>query len=100
VAGSFSGVVSFIPIGRKDDAKTDETLLDVARRAAVPIGNPCGGIGVCARCRVTIVSGAENLSGRTSIEARIGLQRGLGDTERFACQAVVRGDCTITTPYW
>jgi 2Fe-2S ferredoxin len=92
--------VTFTPIGREADARTDETLLDVARRAAVPLGNSCGGIGVCARCRVRIVDGAENLIGPTSIEKRVAAQRGLDVSERLACQAVVTGNCTITTTYW
>ena len=58
------------PEGR--DANDDESLLDVARRAGVPLGNSCGGVGVCARCKVRVVSGAENLSPPTSIEVRFG----------------------------
>lgn len=78
----------------------DETLLDAARRAGVPLGNACGGVGVCARCRVRIVSGSENLTEPTTIESRVAAQRGLAGDERLACQAVVRGACRITTTYW
>jgi ferredoxin, 2Fe-2S len=92
--------VTFIPIGRAAEAKPDETLLDVARRASVPLGNSCGGVGVCARCRVRVVEGRPNLTPPTSIETRVAAQRGLDDDERLACQAVVKGNCTITAPYW
>jgi 2Fe-2S ferredoxin len=92
--------VTFVPIGRAAEAKSDETLLDVARRAAVPIGNSCGAIGVCARCRVRIVSGAENLTPPTAIETQVAQRRKLDADERLACQAVVLGDCEITTTYW
>ena len=34
-----SRLVSFHPIGRKGEAKPDETLLDVARRSGAPVGN-------------------------------------------------------------
>ena len=95
-----SRLVTFTPLGRQAAAKDDETLLDVARRAGVPLGNSCGGVGVCTRCRVTILAGAENLSPPTSIEVRFGAARGFGEGERMACQAVVRGDCAITTTYW
>jgi len=44
--------VTFTPLGKSGTAKPNETILDVARRAAAPIGNSCGGIGVCGRCRV------------------------------------------------
>ena len=95
-----SKLVTFTPLGRKAAAKEDETLLDVARRATVPLGASCGGVGICARCRVQVIAGAENLSPPTSIESRIGAQRGFAPDERMACQAVVLGDCTVTTTYW
>lgn len=88
--------MTFTPIGRSAEARPDETLLDVARRATIPLGNSCGGIGVCKRCRVEVLSGVENVSPPTSME----VQRGFTGEERMACQAVVLGDCEITTGYW
>jgi 2Fe-2S ferredoxin len=92
--------VTFTPLGRAAEAKPNETILDAARRIGAPIGNSCGGVGVCARCRVRVVAGSENLSPPTSIELRIGGGRGFAADERMACQAVVRDDCEITTSYW
>ena len=92
--------VRFVPLDKSADAKANETLLDAARRANAPLGNSCGGIGICARCRVRIVEGAENLSPPTSVEERVSQQRGLALDERLACQAVVLGDCAVTTTYW
>jgi ferredoxin len=95
-----SRVVSFTPLGKTAEARNDESLLDVARRAAIPLGNSCGGVGVCTRCKVRVVAGAENLSPATSIESRFGSARGFAADERMACQAVVKGDCEVTTTYW
>jgi len=95
---ALSRVVSFTPLGRQAEAKDDETLLDVARRVGAPLANSCGGVGVCARCKVRVVAGAENLSPPTSIEVRFG--KGFAEGERMACQAVVGGDCEVTTTYW
>jgi ferredoxin, 2Fe-2S len=95
-----SKLVTFIPLEREASAFPDETLLDVARRAAVPLGASCGGVGICARCKVRVVEGAENLSPPTSVEIRIGGQRGFAGDERMACQAVVNGNCSVTTTYW
>jgi ferredoxin len=95
-----SRLVSFTPLGRTAEAKDDESILDVARRAAVPLGNSCGGVGVCTRCKVRIVHGADNLSPATSIELRFSKPRGFAEDERMACQAVVHGDCEVTTTYW
>ena len=87
--------MSFVPLGKSALAKDDETLLDVARRANAPLGNSCGGVGVCARCKVRVVEGT--LSEPTSMELRFGkLEAG----ERLACQAVVTENCSVTTTYW
>ena len=87
--------MTFTPLGTAAAAKENETILDVARRAGAPLGNSCGGVGVCARCKVRVVAGA--LSEPTTMETRFGK---LEEGERLACQAVVIGDCVITTTYW
>ena len=92
--------MTFTPLQRTASALPDETLLDVARRAGAPLGNSCGGIGICARCRIRVVAGDENLSAPTTIESRISAERGFAPDERMACQAVVGGDVEITTTYW
>jgi len=92
--------VTFTPLAKTAEARSDETVLDVARRAAAPLGNSCGGVGICARCKVRVVAGAENLTPPTSVEARWAAARGFAEDERMACQAVVRGDCVVTTSYW
>ena len=93
-----SRVVTFTPLGREAAAKEDESVLDVARRAGVPLANSCGGVGICARCKVRVISGSEHLSAPTSVETRF--SRGFAEGERMACQAVVAGDCEVTTTYW
>ena len=95
-----SRLVTFAPLGTTAEARENETVLDVARRAGAPIGNSCGAVGVCARCKVRVLDGADRLSPPTSIELRFGAQRGFASGERMACQAVVLGDCAVTTEYW
>lgn len=87
--------MSFVPLGTSAAAKDNETILDVARRVGAPLGNSCGGVGVCARCKVRVLEGP--LSAPTSVELRFGKLEG---EERLACQAVVLGDCAVTTTYW
>lgn len=89
-------IVTFVPLGRSAEAKTDETILDAARRAGAPLGNSCGGTGICGRCRVSMIDGADNVSPPTALEQRARL----GANERLACQAVVNGPCSVTTTYW
>lgn len=93
-------LVKFTPLGTAAEARPDETVLDSARRAGAPIGNSCGSVGVCGRCRVLVLAGAENLSPPTTIEIRVSAQRGLSAGERLACQAVVTGPVEVTTGYW
>ncbi len=92
--------VSFTPLGTSAEARLNETVLDAARRAGAPIGNSCGSVGVCGRCRVRVLAGAETLSPPTTIEIRVATQRGFASDERLACQAVVGGDVEVTTGYW
>jgi ferredoxin len=92
--------VTFTPLGRSAAARPDETALDAARRAGAPLGNSCGGTGICARCRVRVLAGAENLSAPTTIELRVSAERGFAADERLACQAIVLGDVEVTTSYW
>ena len=76
------------------------TLLDAALRAGLPIARSCGADGVCAKCGLVIVAGAEHLSAEGADEARI-KQRNRVDAEmRLACRAKVQGDVTATAHYW
>jgi ferredoxin len=92
--------VTFRPLGRTALALPDETILDAARRVSAPIGNSCGGIGICGRCRVRVLDGSEALSSPTSMELRTMTARGFASDERLACMAIVQGDCEVTTDYW
>lgn len=94
-----SAAVKFEPLGIEGAALENETILDVARRASAPIGNSCGGTGICGRCRVTILDGGGNLSPVTWIEKN-GEFDPLATHERLACQATPRGPIAVTTTYW
>lgn len=93
-------IVRFVPLRLQGDARPDDTILDIARRVGAPIGNSCGGIGVCARCVVRVLSGSENLTTTTKIELKVIEERHLTPTDRLACQAAVLGECEVTTTYW
>lgn len=82
------------------EAEAEETILDAARRAGAPVGTSCGGLGICLRCRVTVLDGREGLTQPTMIERDQGRLNKFAENERLACQAVITGDCTVTTSYW
>lgn len=93
-------IVKFHPLGLEVEARENETILDAARRAGAPLGASCGAVGICARCRVRVVEGADALTPITTIEARTIVERALAAEERLACQAVVEGNCTVGATYW
>ena len=55
----------------------------------------CGGYGQCGTCIVEITEGMENLSPRTSFEAK--KLRKKPDSYRLACQTLVNGSVTVKT---
>ena len=76
-------------------------LLGIALAGGVHIEHACGGVGVCGTCHVIVTDGAENLS--TASDDEMDVAAGVpGNTlqSRLACQAVVRGDVTVTVPPW
>jgi ferredoxin len=92
--------VTFERLGKAAEVRSGETILDAARRADAPIGNSCGGIGTCGRCRVLILGGIDHLDPRTTLEQAIALRKEFAVNERLACQCLVRGECVVTTTYW
>ena len=95
-----SARVRFVPLGIDGEAHESETILDVARRVSAPVGNSCGGTGICRRCKVIVLDGAESLTPRTWIEEQSEDDAPLQDAERLACQATPKGDVSVTTSYW
>lgn len=49
--------VAFQPVGKRVTAPAGTTLLDAGRAAGLVLSANCGGIGVCRRCRVSVLSG-------------------------------------------
>lgn len=72
------------------------TLLD----AEIPVASSCNGDGICAKCRVEVLEGAENLSPLTQQESFLKEKFELGSNIRVSCQCQVFGDVRITTGYW
>ena len=93
-------LIRFTPLGKSAEARADETVLDVARRAGAPIANACGGVGVCNRCGIRPLEGLANLKPMTSIERQLAADGELKEGNRLACQSIVTGDCAVTTTYW
>jgi len=92
--------VTFAPSGKSFCVRRGGTILRAAVRARMHLGRACRGVGVCAACRVKVLAGQEHLAPPTPEEERMARRRPLAADERYACQAHVTGDVTVTTGYW
>lgn len=92
--------VTFFPLKRTKDVRVGATILAAATQCGVPLGQSCSGDGICGWCRVTVMTGAENLWPPCDIERRLMQEKGFQEDERAACLARIRGDLTVTTTYW
>lgn len=82
------------------EAPKKVNLLRYLQEAQIPVGNACGGNGLCASCKVTVLHGEKNLNVPNDIETGLALRNRLAMNERISCQCKVLGDIEITTSYW
>jgi ferredoxin len=92
--------VRFLPSGAEVVVEVGATLHDAARRAGLPIASACGADGICGRCAVLCVDGAERIPAETPAEADLKARNRVDARYRLACRVVPRGDVTLTAPYW
>ena len=71
--------VTLLPSGRTLPAEPGQTLLEVLRGAGLSMDAPCGGHGLCGKCRVTLAEPD-------------------GDREVLACRTKVARDVTVRLP--
>lgn len=75
-------------------------LMEQLLLAAIPVASSCHGDGVCAKCRVQVVQGAENLSKINAVEELVRDRLKIAREYRLSCQATILGDVLIDTAYW
>lgn len=93
-------VISFVKPRPPLAVATGANLMQALLSAGLPVASSCRGDGVCAKCRVTVVSGAEGLSKENDTEAFLRERHGLERGVRISCQVEVLGDVTVDTGYW
>lgn len=82
------------------DAPSGTRLLDAVVAAGLPIARSCGADGICGKCALHILAGADALSRETPDEARIKLRNRVAAEQRLACRARILGDVTASATYW
>ena len=100
--------VVFQPSGRRGTVEEGKTLLAAARELGADIESPCGGAGVCGKCKVNIeegyfekigiISKASHLSPIKNVEKEKLKESELRNNYRLACCAEVRGNILVFVP--
>ena len=92
--------VVFQPSERRLRVPAGTTLLEAARSAGLPVASACGADGICARCGLQILSGADSISPESAGEARAKRSNRVDAELRLACRVPVEADLVVTAPYW
>lgn len=75
-------------------------LMESLLEAGLPVASSCHGDGICARCRIEIVNGWENLSPINETESILRSRHRIQKPLRISCQTEVLGDITVDASYW
>lgn len=93
-------IIKFMPSGRRLEARNGQTVMQVARILLDPenggVSAPCGGKGVCGRCKVRLVEG--ELSPPNEIEIKLLGEKDIDRGYRLACQAKITGPAKFEIP--
>ncbi|WP_262366743.1 ASKHA domain-containing protein [Neomoorella thermoacetica] len=94
-------LVDFQPVGRRVEVDAGQTILSAIQQLGLSLGAggltaPCGGRGLCGRCRVRIASG--EVGEVNPAERRFLTPAQLEKGYRLACQATVIGPVKVEIP--
>lgn len=89
-------IVSFMPEGKKVEAKIGESLLEIARKAGLDIIGPCNGKALCGKCMVRIIAGTDSVSDLTEDEKTALTSKKLKEGYRLSCRCKIVGENAIT----
>jgi len=92
--------VRFRPSGRSVRVPVGTTLLEAARRADLPVARACGAHGLCGRCGMRVLAGAERLEPEGAVETRAKRHNRVDPAERLSCQVAPSCDVEVTARYW
>jgi uncharacterized 2Fe-2S/4Fe-4S cluster protein (DUF4445 family) len=84
------------PVGRRVTIGADETLLDAAQAGGVELAAVCGGVGLCGKCRVRLMTG--QLTPPQEAERQLLPEEQMAGGVRLACQCHARSDVKLHIP--
>ncbi len=82
--------ITFQPAGKTVEVTRGTNLMEAARKAGVFLDAPCGGKGVCGKCKVKVKSGAHKHE-YNSLLSPEEIEQGI----RLACMTWVQDDMTV-----
>ncbi len=75
-------------------------LMQSLLAANLPVASSCNGDGVCAKCKIEIVEGMNNLNAPNEVELFLKEKNKIESQFRISCQTQVFGDIKIDAGYW
>jgi 2Fe-2S ferredoxin len=93
-------VISFLKDRPPITVESGSGLMKALLAAGLPVASSCQGDGICAKCRIQIVEGAENLSPPNPREQILRDRLRIPREYRISCQTTVLGDIKIDASYW
>lgn len=89
-----------MPSEREIRVPAGTSLLEAARRAGLPVASACGADGICGRCGLDILEGAEGLPAESEQETDIKSANRVDEDLRLACRIRLECDLVVTARYW
>ncbi|MCK4245495.1 MAG: DUF4445 domain-containing protein, partial [Candidatus Omnitrophica bacterium] len=87
--------VTILPEGKTVYVLPGTSIVETAGEANIPIELPCGGKGLCGKCKITVVEG--KVPPLPSEEKLLG-KEAISKGARLACQAKIYSSCKIYIP--
>ncbi len=87
--------VTFEPDGRRVRVTEPMTLYQAARLAGIDLETPCGGLGICGKCKVELIKGHSEI---TADERRLLTEHELSKGIRLACRHQVSEETIAYIP--
>ena len=86
--------ITFLPDKKNIEVNKGTTILEALEKVGININTPCGGKGVCGKCKVLVVEGITTASIEKELLSEGEIEKGF----RFACQTKVFKDSIIEIP--
>lgn len=94
-------VISFVKKIQSIEIQEGTLLMQALLDHKRPVASSCDGDGVCAKCKIIVTEGLQNLTPENETEIFLKdsnniLQKNI----RISCQTKVLGDITVDATYW